>query len=278
MSGFNADWLALREPVDHASRHPGLAAQLRDHFAGRSSLAVVDLGCGTGSNLRAMAALLPLRQHWHLIDGDVDLLTAARRCLGDWADNVRPTAAGIELHKDSRQIEVSFERADLTVRSLDFTDLGCDLVTAAALFDLVSRDWLERLAICSARRRVPLYSVLNYDGSAQWWPCEPLDERVLAAFNRHQRGDKGFGPALGPMAGQTLVELMTGHGYSAASGDSPWELTGQHGELIGRVTHGFAQAATEIEPEAREAFAQWAVSRSAVTRATIGHQDVFATA
>lgn len=276
MSGFDAAWLALREPVDHASSHPGLAMQVRSHFADRSSLVVVDLGCGTGSNLRALAPSLAPRQHWHLIDGAAELLTAARQYLGDWADNARPNEGGIELHKDGRRIDVSFECADLTTRDLGFADLGCELVTAAALFDLVSREWLERLVACSARRRVPFYSVLNYDGLAQWWPGEPLDERVLAAFNRHQRGDKGFGPALGPAASQTLAELLTGQGYSAASGGSPWELTGQHAELIARLTEGFAQAATEIDPAARETFAKWAVSRAAVTRARIGHTDIFA--
>lgn len=277
MSGFDAAWLALREPLDHASRHPGLAARVRDHFAKRSSLVVVDLGCGTGSNLRALAPSLPRRQHWHLIDGDAELLAAARYRLGAWADNVRSTDAGIELQKHGRRIDVTFECADLTVRDLDFSDFDCELVTAAALLDLVSRDWLERLVASSAQRRVPLYSVLNYDGTAQWWPSDPLDHRVVAAFNRHQRGDKGFGPALGPTAGETLVQLLTEHGYSAASADSPWELTAQHAELIARLTEGFAQAATEIEPEARDAFAQWAVSRAAVSKATIGHRDVFAT-
>jgi SAM-dependent methyltransferase len=278
MSGFDAGWLALREPVDHASRHAGLAAQVREHFAGRESLVVVDLGCGTGSNLRALAPLLPLRQHWHLIDGDPALLAAARQRLRDWADSANPTAAGIELHKDGHWVEVNFECADLATRDLDFADLGAGLITAAALFDLVSKDWLERLVACSARQRVPLHAVLTYDGTARWQPEKPLDARVVAAFNRHQRMDKGFGPALGPTAGETFARLLSQHGYSAASGDSPWELAERDTVLIARLADGFAQAAAEIEPEARDAFARWAVDRAAATRLTIGHRDVFATA
>lgn len=277
MSGFDAGWLALREPVDHASRHAGLAARVREHFAGRESLVVVDLGFGTGSNLRALAPYLPPRQHWHLIDGDPALLAAARQRLRDWADSARPTAAGIELHKDGHWVEVGFECADLATRDLDFADLGAGLITAAALFDLVSKDWLERLVACSARRGVPLYSVLNYDGTARWQPENPLDARVLAAFNRHQRTDKGFGPALGPAAGEVLVQLLSRHGYRAASGDSPWELGERDAVLIARLADGFARAAAEIEPEAQDAYAQWASSRAAAARVTIGHRDLFAT-
>jgi SAM-dependent methyltransferase len=276
MSGFDAGWLALREPVDHASRHAGLAAQVREHFAGRESLVVVDLGCGTGSNLRALAPSLPPRQHWHLIDGDTALLAAARQWLSDWADDARSTADGVELHKDGHWVEVSFECANLVTRDLDFADLGAGLITAAALFDLVSKDWLERLIACSARRRVPLYSVLNYDGTARWQPENPLDASVVAAFARHQRGDKGFGTALGPASGEIFAQLLAQHGYRAASGESPWELTERDAALIARLTQGFARAATEIEPEARNAYARWGADRAAATRVTIGHRDVFA--
>lgn len=277
MSGFEADWLALREPVDHASRHIGLAARVREHFAERSSLVVVDLGCGTGSNLRALALSLPLRQRWHLIDGDPVLLNAARRHLGDWADSAKATPSGIELRKDAHRIEVSFECANLMIRDLEFADVGAELVTAAALFDLVSKDWLERLVAGAARRRVPLYSVLTYDGIARWEPENPLDARVVAAFNRHQRTDKGFGPALGPTAAKTFAQLLSQHGYSAVSGDSLWELGERDAALIARLAKGFAQAATEIEPEARHMFARWALMRTDATQVTIGHRDVFAT-
>ncbi|QIB32440.1 class I SAM-dependent methyltransferase [Ancylobacter pratisalsi] len=278
MSGFDADWLALREPVDHASRNKEVGEQVRRHFQDRPSLAIVDLGCGTGSNLRALAPLLPALQRWHLIDGDDALLSKARRVLGGWADRASETATGIRLHKDGREIDVRFECADLTVRDLDFSDVGAELVTCAALFDLVSAPWLERLVARSAHRRLPLYAVLNYDGAARWRPDDPLDARVIAAFNRHQRGDKGFGPALGPTASATLGQILSRHGYAIWSGDSPWQLTRNEAGLIAALTDGFAGAATEIEPEGRQAFADWASARAKAEAVTIGHQDLFARA
>ena len=48
MSDFEADWLALREPYDHAAR----CADLADAFARAlgPDPHVIDLACGTGSN------------------------------------------------------------------------------------------------------------------------------------------------------------------------------------------------------------------------------------
>ncbi|MBS9478956.1 class I SAM-dependent methyltransferase [Ancylobacter radicis] len=276
MSGFDPDWLALREPVDHAARNREVAAKLRDHFAGRASLVVVDLGCGTGSNLRALAPLLPARQHWHLVDGDAVLLAEARRVLSRWADSVEEAGTRLLLTKGGQQIAVSVEAADLTVRDLHFRDVGADLVTAAALFDLVSGEWLEQLVAACAQDRVPLYSVLNYDGVAAWQPALPLDARIIAAFNRHQRGDKGFGPALGPASGEVFGRMLAEHGYRCASGDSPWRLGREDHRLAAALAAGFAQAAIEIAPDLHEDAAVWARARADAAEVTIGHTDIFA--
>ncbi|HEU4519792.1 MAG TPA: SAM-dependent methyltransferase, partial [Microvirga sp.] len=83
---FSPEWLDRREPVDHRSRNPDLLAALARRFAGRDRLAVVDLGCGAGSNLRALAPFLPERQSWRLVDHDPALLAAARERLAAWAD------------------------------------------------------------------------------------------------------------------------------------------------------------------------------------------------
>lgn len=70
--GFSADWLALREPADHAARDGALMAEAAALAGARP--VVVDLGAGTGSTRRAFGAALPEGVVWRMVEGDATLL------------------------------------------------------------------------------------------------------------------------------------------------------------------------------------------------------------
>ena len=76
MSGFSADWLALREPYDCARAIRRFSTRSRS-LKPLSSVRIVDLACGTGSTLRALRPHLPARQNWRLVDNDLGLLARA---------------------------------------------------------------------------------------------------------------------------------------------------------------------------------------------------------
>ena len=63
MSGFSAEWLALREPLDARSRSAELVARLRAD-APDGTRRIVDLATGTGANLRYLAPRLGGDQDW----------------------------------------------------------------------------------------------------------------------------------------------------------------------------------------------------------------------
>ena len=116
MSGFSADWLSLREPADLRSRDEELADALRTRFLQRDTVSVVDLGCGTGANLRALAPLLPETQWWTLVDYDPALLLAAKRALAAWAtetDGHREDEDILGLRYGRKTISVYFHQADI---------------------------------------------------------------------------------------------------------------------------------------------------------------------
>ncbi|CAN0482726.1 unnamed protein product, partial [Phaeothamnion confervicola] len=170
MSGFSPEWLALREPVDHRSRDNALAGLLAGRLQPRPEPQIVDLGCGTGSNLRALAPLLGPRQRWTLVDYDPRLLDAAREKLSAWADRVEARDECLVLKKADREIVVRFRQADLVEDLEGALGEAPALVTASALFDLCSTTFIARFATAVARRRAIFYTVLTYDGVQTWTP------------------------------------------------------------------------------------------------------------
>lgn len=279
MSGFDPAWLDLREPVDHRSLAREPLHALVASFAGRESICVTDLACGSGSTLRALAPRLPPVQRWTLIDHDPVLLAHARERLAAWADAAEARDGRLAMRKGALRIDVSTERRDLAADPLPASAADADLVTAAALFDLVGREWLarfvERLA-CAGR---PLYATMIYDGRKLFDPRHRLDDAVIEAFNRHQRSDKGFGPALGPDAGDALAALGAARGLSSLSGASPWLLGPGDAELMAKLVEGIAHAAAETA-DLPDGPTDWLAGRIAAARTgggEVGHVDVLLT-
>ena len=125
-------------------------------------------------------------------------------------------------------------------------DGAVDLVTTSALLDLVSEAWLDRFAVEAAARRLPVYAALSYDGRTEFDPADPLDEKIVAAVNAHQRTDKGFGPALGPAAARAAIERFEQLGYSVVQGTSDWMFAPSDREIQIEALAGWAAAAREI--------------------------------
>lgn len=274
-AAFSTAWLQLREGADQRARNRELANALSAWFSLRDAVTVTDLGSGTGSNLRAVAPLLPQRQAWRLIDNDPALLSEARDMLRRWADHSEPSGAGgLQLRKGNAVISVAFERIDLA-RGLDNAlDERSDLITASALFDLVSPAFIKSLVRRISGQRAAVYATLTYNGLQKWAPRRPTDSQVAAAFNRHQMTDKGFGPAAGPEAGSVLADQLRLEGYSVQEGDSPWGLGAQDRMLIEELQRGHAMAVLELRTLDDKTVETWVrTMRSAVE---IGHTDIFA--
>ena len=266
---FSADWLTLREPYDTRARNRTVLDAVVSSFKSLPAIRIVDLACGTGSTLRALAPHLSMPQNWRLTDNDLSLLARASQTAHP--DRVSVTVLPIDLNHDLEAV----------------LDGPVDLVTTSALLDLVSADWLERLAVEIAARSIPLYAALSYDGRIEFDPAGPADAAVIAdtaviaAVNAHQQTDKGFGPALGPAAAPAAIARFEALGYSVARGASDWEFGPNDGEIQMEVLTGWASAAREMNEPALADTIAWLTRRRDTVAAgrssiRVGHVDLFA--
>lgn len=241
----------MREPVDHASRDPGLLARAVA-CAGQDAV-VVDLGSGTGSTARAFAPAVGDGWQWRFVDGEPELLEIAQA-----------------RHPGSEQVI-------LDLRDIDQLPLeGVALVTASALLDLMPLDWVTGLAGKLQTAGIPFYAALSYNGIMRWSPPHAADDDVTDAFNRHQRSDKGIGAALGPTAAESTAQVFEQHGFDVFRGDSPWTLGASEGALHQELLVGIGNAAAEAgSAQARD----WVADRLAdvpQSAGYIGHTDILA--
>lgn len=284
MSGFSAEWLALREPFDAAARDSALVPQLLPHLRRDSALEILDLGCGAGSNLRYLAPLLGGAQRWRLADHDPRLLSAAVATTHAWAEErgsrVKRGGASLTIDGDVT-CEITCEPTDLSELAAVELPAG-GLVTAAALLDLVSRAWLDTLAAHCREARTAVCFALTYDGRTTATPGEPEDAEVLELFNRHQRGDKGFGPALGPDAAAAARSAFEAQGFAVHTATSDWVMQPDDAAMQLALLDGWLAAASELAPERRAELAAWHARRAAHVaggRSTlvVGHVDLVGT-
>ena len=272
METFDAEWLALREPADRRARDETLPERLCAAWGRHGWSRVVDLGSGTGANLRYLAPRLPSGQRWTLVDHDPRHVDRLQRL------------------EAPREVDaVAAVSCDLAADGLAVVE-DADLVTASALLDLVSESWLAELVSRCVDAASGAYFALTCDGQVQWmtestagWRVDhdPDDGFVSNLFNRHQRIDKGFGPALGPAAAVSAARLFHEAGYRTWLAASAWRLDAGDRRLADQLVEGWAEAAADLRPEHAARVEAWALRRwDALSRGsflvTVGHHDLLA--
>ncbi|MBS9404547.1 class I SAM-dependent methyltransferase [Halomonas sp. TRM85114] len=275
---FTPDWLEGREALDARSRSHTLTGLAADWLASRAGPhRILDLGCGTGSNLRFLAPRLPGPQHWRLIDHDPGLLALARH-----------QAARL---RDGGGERLSVETCCRDLAPVDHALLdNVDLVAASALFDLVSRSWAEILIRTCAKRRQAMLFTLSVDGDWGFLNAdgERLDDgedtAVRTLFQTHQLRDKGLGQALGGEAPAVLTTLLKDVGYRAQGAATPWYLSPGEDEMLPlakTLVDGWFAAALDQAPSEKGRLLRWRERRLAELERgelgiTVGHLDLLA--
>ncbi len=258
---FDARWLELREPADHRSRCRALVTSLRREGRRRKWSRMVDLGSGTGSNVRYLGARIPWATEWTVVDHDPALL---ERVSVPWRGHTLRRVVG-----------------DLSREGLEAV-AASHVVTASALLDLVSERWLGDLREACVARGAAAYFALSYDGEVEWAEQDEDDALVREAVNEHQRADKGLGVALGPAATDAARALFEEAGYDTRVGSSPWLLSASRdAPLMVALAEGWVRSATEARPTEEDRIRRWRRRRLAAigegrAGVRVGHLDILA--
>ncbi len=281
---FDGDWLSLREAHDAAARSEALARLLAQRLtAARPHL--LDLGAGTGSLTRWMAHYIRKPQSWTLADADAGLMSRAFDEMQEaaWAVGWAATWPGkkaLLVHAPAGAWRIEGVLVDLRRAPEGLPLDKVQAVTCSALCDLVSEDWLHRLAASLARHRLPFYAALNVTGRERFTPPHPADALVARGFGRDQRRDKGFGGmALGDAAPAAIARAFAAQGYAIHRAPSPWVIHRRDGEMAGALAEGHADAALRWERRAWRKILDWRDTRRAQAdagrlSAHVGHEDV----
>ncbi len=268
-NAFTADWLSLREELDHQARSAEFVSALDGQL--RPDGPIIDLGAGHGSNLRYLAPRLGPARDWLLLDQDVKLLTEAGR--------------------DAPVQQLETRAVNLT-RLPELELPRPVLVTASALIDLASADWLKGLAQRSSGWNVPLLIALSVDGRRGFLDPDgrhqndATDELCRQAFNHHQTGAKGlgWGQALGPAAIEALERALQVHGFRVQRSAADWRIPAgsNRARTLGPVLlEDWYQAVADTDRLPAKALTDWLHNRGSALRMgqlglMVGHQDLLA--
>ncbi len=291
-----ASWLDLRYRADDRARRHSLplVRDLAEHLltsthseraSGSSqaatpkvspSLSVVDVGAGTGANLRWLGPRLDhtlgstMVQDWHLLDHDAVLLEAVR-------DDESPWLRRTTRHTGSVA----------TLNDLLGTLKHPRLVSCSALLDLLTAVQIDALvATTVAGADAALWS-LSVTGEVAFEPAHPDDALVARQFNSDQQRDTataaGVHSLSGPDGWRLAERAFIDQGWQVSLASTPWALGGGDEPMIRRLLTERASAALDATGASvdRRAIETWLslrldAAKRGQLQLRVDHQDLLA--
>jgi len=284
---FDIDWLSERYPFDVEARNKALESKVVAHLAEKSSITLVDVGAGTGSNFLYFVEQLPQSQKWYLVEQNESLKKATIRRLKDYASYHK---YNFERKKDT--VKITSIKRDITVTILNDSLLNLaelidlkkvDLVLANAVFDLFSAAQIDQLVSLITQNKLAFYHTLSYEGMT-FNPTDPFDEVFIDTYNEHMERPQAFGKALGRHASQYMVKSFEAAKSTVQSAPSKWQIEAvdikMHYYLLNFMENALGEM--DLAPAIQQNFKKWIQRKKDLIitgqqRLEIAHLDVFVT-
>ena len=280
-------WLAHRFAYDAQARHPEIEHKFLAFFEQhQTALKAVDVGSGTGANVRYYFDRIPHAQEWTLIEQSSGLLDECRRTLVAFAqehDYDWQSQGNIFLLTDAEKTAtITLVQGSIAhiEQLIDLTQT--DVVTANAVFDLLSFEQFDTLVSTLAKHDVCLLATLNYYETSLL-PFSEQDHRFIGWYHMHMKRPQPMGIAMGPDCSEEMLDLLAQHHMMIEQESSQWHLKRcditMHRYLLHFVEHAVAELS--LSSEEQRDFATWLVDKKELCRRReleiiIDHSDIFA--
>ncbi|MFP4090101.1 MAG: hypothetical protein ACLFUB_01765 [Cyclobacteriaceae bacterium] len=279
-------WLSHRYPCDTAARNPEIEKKCLDYFKDKSVLKVVDVGAGTGNNFQYYFSKFNQQQHWTLLEQDEALIEACRHSLMAYCEKheyeVRQEKNGLQIKFDGRSAEVVFCRGKLQQIEKCVDLKQTDLVTANAVFDLLSFEDFEEFVIKLTAWNVCLMATLNYYETS-FLPFSEEDGRFINYYHTHMLRPQPDGIAMGPNCSEEMLDLLSRHQMLIEQEASQWHLKKYDTTMHHYILHFFDHALRELNlsPHEQEEVEAWLRSKRRLSdqhqlEIIVDHSDIFA--
>lgn len=280
------DWLEHRYASDVAARNPNIEKKFIEYFSGHDRMHIMDAGAGTGSNFRYFFEQLPDEQHWVLLEQDTSLIEACREKLVEFAREhdykVEEQADKITISTDQKLAQVEFLGGKLQdVKNL--TNLEqLDVITANALFDLVSYEQFDTFVAEMACYQICLMATLNYYETS-FFPLSAEDRLFIQHYHTHMTRPQDFGTAMGPNCSEEMLDLLVAHEMKYEQEGSQWHLKRYDTTMQHYILHFMENAIKDLNLSDQEVhkLENWIEEKKQMSREhqleiIIDHSDIFA--
>jgi hypothetical protein len=283
---FDIDWLNQRYPFDAEARNKALEAKVFQFLNKKTTLTLVDVGAGTGSNCLYMVEQLPQNQQWFLVEINEILKKATIKRLKEYAAyhkySFEKKKSRILIKTKSKEIEVHILNLSMLEMEHSINLSTVDLVLANAVFDLFSAAQFEQFFALLKKYQLPLYATLNYEDML-FTPEDPFDAAFIKTYNNHMERVQDFGQAMGKNGGALIKQLFEKHRWKVDSVPSNWRIelddVKMHYYLLNFMENALAEMNMKEGMQAN--FQKWLQRKKDLIitrqqRLKVMHMDIFA--
>ena len=284
-NSFETNWLDKRYHYDNTARDKKVEDACLSYLENKPAVTILDIGSGTGSNCLYFLEKMPAVQNWIFVERDEYLskyaLERIKKEVTELGYAVEEHAQKLILQKENRQIGITY----ITDSFIDLdkkVDLSkIDLVTAGAVFDLLSFKQFVNVASVILENEIALLATMNY-AEMNFFPEEASDVLFIEKYEKHMSRPQEFGKAMGKDCSRSMVKFFRKHQREIVYGASVWNLNGKEEETHRCLFQFMKSAITEMieEEEHIQLFAKWLYLKKELAaegklKTSIQHYDIF---